>query len=78
MRNFISAGLFLLTVSTTLAADYDEILARYKLWPMASASHGTNPNLCVKDNFADSKVGNYWLHSFKIKFIVCKSIYRPM
>lgn len=35
---------------------YDEDFARYKLWPMASATFGINPDLCVKDNFANATV----------------------
>ena len=57
MKKFIILGLFvILAVSTVFADDYNEDLARYKLWPMASAAYSSNPGLCVKDNFADGQV----------------------
>ena len=57
MRKLIFAALFLAAVSSAvLAAEYDEILARYKLWPMASAAFSSNPGLCIKDNFKDAEV----------------------
>ena len=60
MNKVTFIGLFLtVAISAVFSADYDEILARYKLWPMASASYGDDPSLCVKDNFANSEVENY-------------------
>ena len=57
MRRFIFVELFLFfTVSTVFSADYDEVMARYKVWPMASAAFSDNPGQCVKDNYKDSEV----------------------
>uniref|UniRef100_A0AC34Q263 Fungal lipase-like domain-containing protein n=1 Tax=Panagrolaimus sp. JU765 TaxID=591449 RepID=A0AC34Q263_9BILA len=53
---------FYFCIVVGLAADYDEILARYKIWPMAAASYSDHPELCVKDNFANA--------DFKQKYIV--------
>ena len=60
MKKFLFVELFaILVVSTVFAADYDEVAARYKMWPMASAAYSSNPGLCVKDNFADAQVVNH-------------------
>ena len=46
MKKFIFAEILVIfTVSTVFAADYDEILARYKLWSMAFAAYGDHPEL---------------------------------
>ena len=59
MLKFISVQFFLLfTISTVWGAGYDETLARYKIWPMASAAYSDNPAQCITDNFADAKVGD--------------------
>ena len=57
MKEFIFIELFVvLIIPAILAAEYDEILARYKIWPMASAAYGDHPELCVKDNYASGEV----------------------
>ena len=57
MTYLIAVQLFLVfTASAVIAADYDEVLARYKLWPMASAAFSDNPGQCVTDNFKDAEV----------------------
>ena len=57
MKRFVFFELFFLfTVSTVLSVDYDEVMARYKIWPMASAAFSDNPGLCVKDNYKDGEV----------------------
>jgi len=73
MKKFIILALFvILAVSTVFAGDYDEDLARYKLWPMASAAYSSNPGLCVKDNFADGQfIKQYSIHCDIFKNDTC-------
>ena len=58
MRRFIVANFFsAFAISTVLGAIYDDPITRYKFWPMASAAYSDHPEVCVKDNFANSEVG---------------------
>ena len=67
MKLFLFVKLFIAaTMSTALAADYNETLTRYKIWPMASAAYGDHPEICVKDNFADAQVATYQFYFHKV------------
>lgn len=35
---------------------FNDNFSRYKLWPMAAATFSTNPELCIKDTFANASV----------------------
>ena len=63
MNKFVFVELFvILTVSTVFGADYNETLARYNIFPMASAAYSSNPGLCVNDNFGKAEVrGNCFM-----------------
>lgn len=54
VKIIVKLGLLFSLFYTTLSV-YDEIFARYKIWPMAAATAGT-PEKCVKNNFANSTV----------------------
>jgi len=61
MKRFTTVQfLVALAVSTVLAADYDDPIARYKFWPMASAAYSDNPAQCVSDNFAHAQFKNQY------------------
>uniref|UniRef100_A0AC34R0X9 Fungal lipase-like domain-containing protein n=1 Tax=Panagrolaimus sp. JU765 TaxID=591449 RepID=A0AC34R0X9_9BILA len=40
--------------------EYDEILARYKLWPMAANAFSSTPEVCIKDNFKNAELKNQY------------------
>lgn len=48
--------LVLLSFVNSVDSSYNETLARYFIWPMASAAFSSHPELCVKDNYKNSEV----------------------
>uniref|UniRef100_A0A914PCB5 Fungal lipase-like domain-containing protein n=1 Tax=Panagrolaimus davidi TaxID=227884 RepID=A0A914PCB5_9BILA len=53
MKSVVSFLLFLFV--TSVYSSYNETLARYFVWPMASAAFSDHPELCVKDNYKSSE-----------------------
>ena len=56
MRHNFATLLLLLASSQFVSSAYNETLARYLIWPMASAAFSDHPELCVKDNYKDGQV----------------------
>ena len=50
------AAIFLVTFVTQVSSSFNETFARYFVYPMAAAAYAENPELCVKDNFAQGEV----------------------
>ena len=77
MNKLVIVMFFLILTVSTADDTYNETLARYNFFPMASAAYADNPGLCLNDNFADAEVENYYFF-YKTKFTVQTSIYRQV